>query len=109
MRLLTILGMVLAGALASANDFLGIFLQGQRIGYVHSVISNAPDGKTSSLVTTHIGAKVLGQGMTMRIVSSSIRKGPALESQRFTIESGGRSQRIDAKFLSSEIEVTRVV
>ena len=109
MRLLTILGVFLSGALASASDFLGIFLQGQRIGYVHTVVSNTPDGKTSSLVTTHIGAKVLGQGMTMRIVSSSVRKGVTLETQRITIDSGGRSQNIEARYSSNQVDVTRML
>jgi hypothetical protein len=109
MRLLTILGVILTGAFASASEFLGIFLQGQRIGYVHTVVSATPEGKTSSLVTTHIGAKVLGQGMTMRITSSSLRKGPQLETQKFTIDSGGRSQVISAVYSPESIVVTRLI
>ena len=109
MRLLTILLATLTTPLAMASEFMGIFLQGQRIGYIHSVVSNTPDGKTSSLVTTHIGAKVLGQGMTMRIVSSSVRKGPSLEAQKFTIDSGGRSQNIAATFAPTEISVVRMI
>lgn len=109
MRFLTFLGVLLTVAVASADDFLGIFLQGQRIGYVHSVVSNTQDGKTSSVVTTHIGAKVLGQGMTMRIVSKSLRKGVTLETQQFTIDSAGRVQTIAARFSQKEITVERTI
>jgi len=94
-------------SVSMADEFLGIFLQGQQIGYIHSVTSTTPDGKTSSLVTTHIGAKVLGQGMSLKITSKSIKKGISLESQDFVIESAGRSQHIIADYGESKVEVTR--
>lgn len=103
--LLTILSLT---SVSIADDFLGIFLQGQQIGYIHSVVSTTSGGKTSSLVTTHIGAKVLGQGMSMKITSSSIKKGVSLESQDYTIESAGRSQRITATYSSREVNLVRL-
>jgi hypothetical protein len=109
-RLLTTLAAVLAVAGANAADeFMGIYMQGQRIGYIHSVVSTAPDGKTSSLVTTHIGAKILGQGMQMKIVSKSIRQGVKLLTQDISIASAGRNQNIAAVYGDKEIAITRTM
>ena len=110
MKIITaFLAAIAFAAAPAADEFMGIFLQGQRIGYIHSVVSNTPDGKTASLVTTHIGAKVLGQGMTMKIVSSSVRKGASLETQKYTIDSAGRSQSIDAVYSKSSIQLVRKI
>ncbi len=104
--LLTILTLT---SVSLADEFLGIFLQGQRIGYIHSVVSTTTDGRTASLVTTHIGAKVLGQGMSLKITSKSIKKGVSLESQDYMIESAGRVQRITAAYMPNSVNLTRVV
>ncbi|MDQ2985827.1 MAG: transglutaminase-like domain-containing protein [Armatimonadota bacterium] len=103
--LLTLFALV---SVSAADEFVGIFLQGQRIGYIHTVVSTTPDGKTSTLTATRIGAKVLGQGMSMAIISKSLRKGAILERQELTIESAGRTQNVTATYTVAEVDVTRV-
>lgn len=91
------------------ETFLTIHLQGMKVGYVRTAVHEENVGgevfrRTDS--TTRFDAKMLGAALGLQIEGSTWNdaKG-ATRSMRFQVESGGRSQTIEATFLGKEIRV----
>lgn len=110
-RRATALLLLLACTFAQAEEsYLGIFIQGSKVGYVKSTTSNVKlDGKTvvRSESNTRIDLALLGQGLTINqdTISWSSLQGAPLKVQA-KMASAGREQKIDATFRGSEIAVT---
>lgn len=99
--------LALVGAGWAAEQFFGIFLQGERIGYMSSASSAVPGG-TRSVLVTKIQAKLLGADTRMEILSDSLSdaKGRMLEMS-FVMRSGGREQMVVAKVTGAKLSVAR--
>ena len=114
MRKLFALALIaLASTAAFADEsWMGLFLQGAKIGYVYSseidtTLNKAPVKESKS--STVIDADLMGQSLKMKMDSSTwqdMHGRPIL--MKFTIVSDGRTQRVDALFTSSNIHVTTV-
>jgi len=87
-------------------EFVGMFMQGKRIGYVHTVRFHEQDGDRT-VTSSNINAILLGQAMKMEIKAESWSKKGRLSKQVFVIESGGRSQRISALYEADQVSITR--
>ena len=102
---------LLVSAIGLADEsYLGIYLQGSKIGYTHSVSSPVKlEGKTVTKtdITTLINLALLGQGMSIdqRTTSWVDAKGATLRV-RASMASAGRGQTINAVFRGSKIDVT---
>lgn len=89
------------------TEFLGMFVQGQRVGYVSSTSIDLPEGR-KTVSGTYLNAKILGFDTKLIITSEAISsKSGRLMAQKFLVESGGRTQTVSAKFGEKEIEVVR--
>jgi hypothetical protein len=109
-RGLAALLLVFFGTLALAEEsYLGLFLQGQKIGYVHSTDGQEKVGGQilhKSDTKTVLRAALLGDALTINIASqtwSDASGNPRL--MKFFVDSGGRSQRTEATFAKNAIHV----
>lgn len=103
------LALAYAASLAHGPDttrFLGMYLQGQRIGYVSFVVSETPAGRRSSS-GTHLNAAMLGEAMKMDILSDTWSKNGKVVRQEFVITSAGRIQKVTSIY-GQKLEVTRI-
>lgn len=94
---------------AREESWLGIYIQGQKIGHM-SVVSTPQglDGKPGSRTdsTTVIGSKMLGTALSMRVTSTSWLDGSGRPVRmKFVTESSNRSQTVLADFGPKEIAV----
>jgi hypothetical protein len=112
MRKLLLLAFLAGGStLAIADEsWMGLFINGNKIGYVYSseidtTLNKAP--AKESLSSTVINAGLLGDAMKVKIDSStwSDPKGKPI-LMKFTVNSEGRTEKVDALFTSSDIHVT---
>lgn len=107
---LTCLGSaLLAGAQTSDASYLGMFLQGQRIGYVETSVVTGSVGHNAVKRTnsrTLLDAGLLGAAMRTEIIASTFTDANDKPVRmEFTIASAGRTQRVDVAFLPSTLEV----
>ncbi|HRK21088.1 MAG TPA: transglutaminase-like domain-containing protein, partial [Fimbriimonadaceae bacterium] len=101
--------LLLLGSARAEESYLGLFVNDQRIGFVSSLTQNETIGgktliRTDS--TTVIQAGLLGDALSLRIYSQSwndAKGNPQL--MKFSVESGGRSQRTEATFTETQIHV----
>jgi transglutaminase-like putative cysteine protease len=90
-----------------ATEFLGLFLQNQRIGLVTITNLHEPSGRRS-VVKTVLEAQLLGTPTRLEIASEAwIGSTGHLVKQVYSITSGGRDQRITAHFLEKTVQVIR--
>lgn len=91
----------------SPSEFLGLFLQNQRIGLVTISSVQEPQGRRS-IVKTILEAQLLGAPARLEVVSEAwISSTGRLTKQVFSVTSGGREQRITAHFLEKVVRVVR--
>ena len=108
MRKLLFLSICAASASAFGQEsWLGLYLQGSKIGYSYSSTSNATLNKLPAVKTysaTVMNAGLLGQSISIRVYSTSWtdKKGHPLQ-MNFEVDSAGRSQRVNATFYKSNI------
>jgi hypothetical protein len=95
---------------ADEESWLGLFMQGNKIGYAHSRLSDTELNKVpakKSESSTVMNAGLLGQAMSVRIDSTSwidASGHPIL--MKFNVESAGRTEKLDALFTSSDIRLS---
>jgi hypothetical protein len=107
-KLVLFLALVLSAVPAIAEEeWLGIYLQGQKIGWTHTVVTeDATTGESRSESASEMHALMLGQRIDMVITSlSRFTKDGRLLRHRFHMESGGRTLKVSAEFGETEIEV----
>ena len=110
LRRLPLLALLLLACPAIAQEsYIGLFMQGQKIGYVESKSQDETVGGQAlkrSDSKTVIRAGLLGDAMTVTIVSQSWtdeRGSPKL--MKFLVDSAGRSQRTEASFTNDAVLV----
>jgi len=101
--------MLAASTLCHAGEnWLGLYLDGKKIGYASSVdIPDKINGKTCvrTDTRTYISANLMGSTMTMDMSSSSyVVSGKPLRMV-FKLVSSGRTMQLDASFSTSQIDV----
>lgn len=98
-----------ASALANEKSYLGIFLQGSKIGYTVSSSSETEfEGKSAKRTdgSTIIDAGLLGAAMKTTIKSTTWQGADGKPMRmEFSVESAGRLQKVDATFLADKIEL----
>ncbi len=102
-------GLVLAvfGQIWGSQSFFGIYLQGEKIGYM-SIASSPAQGGTRTVVVTRIHALLLGTETKIDMTSDSLADSAGrIKQMGFTMTSGGRTQKVDAVVGKDEIAVTR--
>lgn len=110
MRALLSLCFLGAALVAPAETtYLGLYLQGNKIGYASYDSANAKlDGRTVQRTDsrTVMNAGLLGAALSMKVDSSTwvSPKGQPLR-MTFRMASGGRSQNLDARFGGKKVEV----
>ncbi|MFY9233602.1 MAG: transglutaminase-like domain-containing protein [Fimbriimonadaceae bacterium] len=111
MKRSALLLLLLATSLGFAQEsYFGVYLGAAKLGYVsYSQKQELYQGKLARRVDSKnvINAGMLGQGMSMRMSSTSwstLQNRPI--RMRFLLESGGRTQLTDAVFAGSKILVT---
>ncbi len=108
-RLAAFLLLTLASWAVAEESYLGLFVQDRKIGYVASVTSPETVGGlalTRSDTTTVLDAGLLGQSLSVAIVSQSwtdAKGKPHL--MKFSVESAGRSQKTEANFSGKQIHL----
>lgn len=108
-RLAPLLLLILACSAFAQESYIGLFMQGQRIGYVESKSEDETVGGQALKrmdTKTIIRAGLLGDSMTVTLISQSWtdEKGsPKL--MKFLMDSAGRSQRTEASFTSDAVHV----
>lgn len=94
-----------AGAFAQV-EWLGIYLQGQKIGYNYSKTSEVKlDGKAVSLTESkmEIGTQMLGSEMRILVNSSAwVEKGKLVRSY-YKMASGGRTLEVNAVYTDKQV------
>lgn len=89
------------------DTFMGVFLQGEKVGYM-SLSASATDEGTRTLSVTKFHMKMLGQETKIDMLGESVAdKSGALKRLRFSIASGGRSQTIVGSVEGKALHVTR--
>lgn len=96
----------------AATEWMGIYLQGQKIGYsVAETIPAQLNGKEVSLTRSRmeIGTQMLGASMKIQVDTSTWAdaKGAPLKSD-FRMESSGRTMSVNALFFADRIESSMV-
>ena len=86
-----------------AEMWLGIYLQGQKVGFSRYRSEAQPDGSTARLSQTVIQSKMLGDSLTLKADSYTISTPQGLISTRFEMESAGRTMVVTASFNSREV------
>jgi hypothetical protein len=110
-KLLALLIFAVASPATFADDsWMGLFMQGNKIGYVYSSVIDTTLNKVpakESKSSTVIDAELMGQSLKMKMESSTWedRHGKPI-LMKFSINSDGRTQKVDALFTSSDIHVT---
>ncbi|MCH8273539.1 MAG: transglutaminase domain-containing protein [Armatimonadetes bacterium] len=106
--LLLLFSLTLAAlATEPVTEFIGVFLQNERIGLVTATTFDEPAGRRT-VSTSRIHALILGQEMRLEIHSESWSdRNGRLTKQVFLIESGGREQKVTAEFTKSVVKVVR--
>lgn len=107
-KFLPLVVLFLAGQCWADESWLGLYMQGNKIGYSYSsltdtTLNNAPAKKSESSMV--MNTSLLGQAMSMRVDSSSwldAKGKPIL--MKFTVSSAGRVQKVDAVFTSSQVQ-----
>ena len=103
--------LLIAAVSARADDaWLGLFMQGNKIGYAYTsetktTLNSVPVTKTVS--STVMNTSLLGQSMSVQIDSTSwidMKGHPIL--MKFSIVSGGRTEKVDALFTSKDIDLS---
>lgn len=96
-----------ASSLSSAAEtWLGLYLDGKKIGYSSSIdVPDRVNGKACVRTDskTVISANLMGTSMTMDMASSSYIVGGKPQRMVFSITSAGRTQKMDAWFGSTDI------
>ncbi|HWP31726.1 MAG TPA: transglutaminase-like domain-containing protein [Fimbriimonadales bacterium] len=91
----------------SDTEYIGVFLQDQRIGAIIATTRPTSDGRYS-VVTTKFGARLLGQEAILEVVSESWSDSTGrLTKQNVRMESAGRKSQIKALYGKDKITVTR--
>src|SRR6185503_13618575 len=110
LRRLPLLALLLLACTTLAQEsYIGLFMQGQKIGYVESKSQDETVGGQALKRTdskTVIRAGLLGDAMTVTIVSQSwtdVKGSPKL--MKFLVDSAGRSQRTEASFTNDAVLV----
>lgn len=83
--------------------WLGIYLQGQKVGYSRYRTESRPDGSTTRLSQTVIRSQMLGDSLTLKADSYTISNPQGLISTRFEMESAGRTMVVTANFNAREV------
>jgi len=96
----------------AATEWMGIYLQGQKIGYSFAETNTAQlNGKEVSLTRSRmeIGTQMLGASMKIQVDTSTWAdsKGAPLKSE-FRMESAGRTMSVNALFFADRIESSMV-
>jgi len=97
-------------AFGSDVSFLGLYMQGQKIGYASyrefkGTLHGKPVKESSSI--TKISAGLLGSTMTLSSSSTTVSNSAGkLVSMTFDEDSGGRSQTLSALFLAKTVKLT---
>lgn len=92
----------------AADEYLGLYLQGQKIGYSH--FSSKPATLNGQAVVqsdtrTTMNMEVLGTPMSVRMESSTWSAAGRPVKMRFLMESAGRTQKVDATFSGAKANV----
>jgi len=110
-KTLALLILCVAAALAKAEEaWLGLYLQGSKIGYAYSALTDTTLNKApvkKSETSTVMNTGLLGQSLSIKIDSTSwmdLKGRPIL--MKFDVQSAGREQKTDALFTSSDIHIT---
>jgi len=99
----------LASGAVATDSWLGIYLQGAKIGFARS--SERPevrDGRTLRRLEseTRIESQMLGSSFSMRMQSITwLNAAGKPERMQFVTESGGRKQTIAAEFIGDQIDL----
>lgn len=94
-----------SGALANV-EWLGVYLQGQKIGYSYSKTEKADlGGKKIDLTLSkmEIGTQMLGSSMRIMVDSSVWIDGGKLVQSYYKMSSGGRTLAVNARYSSTEV------
>jgi len=97
-----------AATTVAETTYLGLFIQGQKIGYTASTdrperLGNIPVVRSDS--TTLMDAELIGTKLQMRIDSTTwLDKGRVVQ-MRYKLASGGLQQSVDAKFGATHVDV----
>lgn len=100
----------LSSCVLAEDSWLGIYMQGSKVGYAHSTLTDTTLNKVpakKSESSTVMNAGLLGAAMSLRIDSTSwsdTKGRPIL--MKFTVESAGRKQTTNALFTSKDIRLT---
>lgn len=91
------------------ESYLGMFLQGTKIGYVYSNMSiDKSTGQTlnKSVSDTIMNAAMLGDALALRIHSETLsNEAGQPQVMRYTMVSGGRTQKVEANFIGKQIRL----
>src|SRR2546423_3707013 len=97
--------------LAHAEEaWLGLFMQGNKIGYAYSALTQTTLNRTparKSETSTVMNTGLLGQALSIKIDSTSwmdLKGRPIL--MKFDVQSAGREQKTDALFTSNDIHIS---
>lgn len=102
--------LVLAVAASAEESWLGLYLQGNKIGY--SRYTEAPgevDGKPGKVATslTVVKSQMLGAGLDMTVSTQSWLSGSGeLKRLVYDMQSAGRTLKVEASFGSKEIKAS---
>jgi hypothetical protein len=108
-RLVLIIATFLLAAFTFADEpsYMGIYLQGQKIGYSVTSSEKIAGGKMAVDATTVIKSAMLGAEMSMNIDTKSVYKADGgLEKSVFTMTSGGRTMLVTSAFSADKIIAT---
>jgi len=110
-KLLALLFLIHVAVLAHAEEaWLGLFMQGNKIGYAYSALTQTTLNRTparKSETSTVMNTGLLGQALSIKIDSTSwmdLKGRPIL--MKFDVQSAGREQKTDALFTSSDIHIS---
>ncbi|HEY3781364.1 MAG TPA: transglutaminase-like domain-containing protein [Fimbriimonadaceae bacterium] len=108
-----LLGIFLLGAASTSvyadQSWLGLYMQGNKIGYAYSstintTLNKVPAKKSKS--STVINTAELGQALSVKIDSTSwLRSNGKPILMTFDVESGGRNEKLNAVFSTNSIKI----
>jgi len=101
--------LLLASSGLCRESWLGLYLNGQKIGYASSIdkpdkIDGKPCVRTDT--KTFLSANLMGSLMTMDMSSTSYVISGRPVRMTFSLVSSGRTQKLEARFSSKRIDVT---
>jgi hypothetical protein len=109
MRRLLVFVLLAFAALAGADEqWLGVYLDGQKVGYSMAASEQTPDGRVSRSLSV-ISGRMLGQSIQMRMDAETRydREG-RMTWMRAVTTSSGRTVTVVARFTATTVEATLV-